>query len=72
MSLPGNGGQQYLTGETARDVSRITGLPWRYCRVETNGPRVPYLGYSDYDEWDQFRIGWALVGGHHVIKVLST
>lgn len=53
----------YLVDDAAVDVSRITGLPWCWRRVETRGVPRPYLDLVELDWWDRWRVAWALIGG---------
>ncbi len=51
------GTPKYLTGDVARDVCRLTDL-----RLDDAGM---FLDLSRLDWWDQWRVAWALIGGHY-------
>lgn len=54
----------YLFSEAAVDVSRLTGLPWSWARVETGGDLLPCINLVELSWWDRWRVAWALIGGH--------
>jgi hypothetical protein len=64
VSFATNGSAAFLTDDTAVDVSRVTGIPWRYAVVESRGVARPYLDLLALDWWDQFRVAWTLVTGY--------
>lgn len=56
-----------LTDDEARDVSRVTGIPWYYGRIHQRGPLHPLMDLSELDWWDRFRVAWVLVAGYGLI-----
>lgn len=56
----------YIVDEEARDVSRITGIPWSYERVQSNDIRRPCIMFDDLCWVDKLGVAFALVGGHMI------
>lgn len=53
-----------LLDDIAQDVSRITGIPWAWERVETKQPKRPCINLFNLDPIDRLRVSFALIGGH--------
>jgi hypothetical protein len=51
-----------LVDEEARDVSRITGIPWAYERIHQRGVLHPVIRVDDLGWWDRWQIVWATIG----------
>ena len=58
----------YLIDDEARDVSTLTGLPWRWARVHQRGPLHPYLDLLELCWWDRWRVAWARIGAYVVVE----
>jgi hypothetical protein len=62
----------YLYDDAAKDVSRITGIPWAYLQVESRGPRRPAINLLELDWWDRMRVALTIIavenllGGNYV------
>ena len=52
----------YLVDDVARDVSRMTGIPWSWQRVHQRGPMHPFIDLMDLGWWERFRVAWARIG----------
>lgn len=57
--------EMLLLDDIAQDVSRITGIPWAWERVETKAPKRPCINLFNLDPIDRLRVSLALVGGHY-------
>lgn len=56
------GHQLILVDDEAVDVSRVTGIPWCWRRVETRGPYRPVLDLTELSWWERFRVAWTHIG----------
>ena len=52
----------FLVDDVARDVSRITGIPWHYERVHQRGVPHPFLDLDRLDWWDRMRVAFTQIG----------
>lgn len=57
----------FLIGSYARDVSRMTDIPWFYGKVVSNGIRVPMISLQHLSTIDRYRVDWALIGGYYYL-----
>lgn len=60
-----------LLDDIAQDVSRITGIPWSYERVETKQPKRPCINLFNLDPIDRLRVSFALITGHYMLDILE-
>ncbi len=54
----------FLYADAAIEVSRLTGFPWSWERIETGTPPVPYIDLVSLGWWDRMRVAWAMIGAH--------
>lgn len=47
------------------DISRITGLPWFWARVQQRGPMHPVIDTRTLSETDRLRVALTLACGHY-------
>lgn len=83
MSKPGNTRRfGYITGETAVDINRMTGIPLSYHkgRPSTHYEAVDqgvvpldevYYDLDRMEPWDRFGLGWSLLAGHAVLAGIA-
>ena len=57
----------YLIDDDARDVSRITGIPWSYERVHQRGVPHPYIDLGALDRIDRLRVAFAMIGAQYYV-----
>jgi len=53
----------FLVDDEAKDISRITDIPWSWQRVHQRGVLRPFLDLRNLDWWDRWRVVWAQIGG---------
>lgn len=58
----------YLYDDAAKDVSRITGIPWAYLQVETRSPRRPAINLLELDWWDRMRVTFTVIACEYLLR----
>lgn len=53
-----------ITDDAARDVSRITGIPWSYQKVHQRGAMHPVIDPQELDAWANLQIAFAMIGAN--------
>lgn len=72
---------EYITGEEAIDVSRMTGIPLKSPRHDLDEPgdiawdAIPYdfggsvfIDLGRLEEWDRWRVAWCRIGAYHYLE----
>jgi hypothetical protein len=58
----------YLYDDAAKDVSRITGIPWAYLQVESRSPRRPAINLLELDWWDRMRVTFTVIACEYLLR----
>ncbi len=62
----------YLYDSAAKDVSRVTGIPWGYGRPSNTDHPRPFISLLDLNWGDRFRVAWTLIGMEYWLALRST
>jgi hypothetical protein len=62
VTVPG-----WLVDDEARDVSRLTGIPWFFARIHQRGAEHPCIDLGELDGWDRLRVAFAQIGAHYYL-----
>jgi hypothetical protein len=57
----------YLLDEEAKDVSRVTGIPWCWQKVHQRGDYHPFIDLTQLDWAAQFQVAWSLIGMNYYL-----